>query len=247
MAWVLLATVGLSAGMVNTIAGGGSLITLPALIFFGLSPTEANGTNRVGILFQSVVATLQMRKDGAVPTDMLVRVLPPVLLGAAGGVTVALYIDDDLMRRVIGGLMLLMVPVILARPKRWLVAITDAEPIEKLGFSGWAAFLGVGFYAGFIQAGVGVFFLASMVLLGGLDLVRGNGVKVAAIAVLTVPVLAAFIVWDLVIWAPGLVLASGAAVGGWIGANLTVAWGPSFVRWVLIAVVVVSGARLLFS
>ena len=157
-----------------------------------------------------------------------------------------MYIDDDLLRKVIGGLMLLMVPVIVARPKRWLVEENNGLASE-IGAVGKLAFVGVGFYAGFIQAGVGVFFLASMVMLGGLDLVRGNGVKVAAIAVLTVPVLAAFVIWDRVVWAPALVLASGAAVGGWIGANMTVAWGPTFVRWVLIAVVVVSGIRLLIG
>jgi hypothetical protein len=187
-----------------------------------------------------------MQRDGKVPHAVVKGVLSPVLVGAAIGVVGALWISDDWMRRVVGGLMLLMVPVIVARPKRWLAdAEADTAFDPKLGPRGWMVWTSVGLYAGFIQAGVGVFLLAAMVRMAGQDLVRGNGAKVATVAVLTVPALGVFIAGGLVVWAPGLVLAAGASVGAWMGAKMTVSWGPQFVRWVLVLVVLSSGFHLL--
>ncbi len=107
--------------------------------------------------------------------------------------------------------------------------------------------MGVGFYAGFIQAGVGFLFLAALVLLGGLDLVRANAVKVLAVFGLTVPVLAWFWWHDLVRWGPGLALAIGSGAGGWLGTRATLAGGPRFVRVAMLLIVVVSAVALLAS
>jgi len=239
-----LAAVGLFAGTVNTVAGGGSLITLPALIFLGLPPTVANGTNRVGVILQSAVATEHYRREALIEWGLGLRLLIPTGLGAALGAWLSVDIDEELFRRVIGAVMLVMLVAILARPKRWLDGRT-AEPPGHLRLTGPIVFFAIGAYGGFLQAGVGIFLLAGLVLVHGRDLLRANAIKVLLVAAFTVPPLLIFLWYDLVQWVPALVLATGSAAGGWVGARLTVTWGADLIRWVLVVVVTVSATRLL--
>lgn len=237
----LLVVVGLAAGAINTVAGGGSLLTIPALIFLGLPAPEANATNRVSVLLQSITATQQFRRRGLLPFR---RALAPVVwagLGAAGGAWLGASIDAESLERVIGVLMLVMLAVIVLNPKRWL------HPSERPAPAWLQAivFFVVGAYGGFLQAGVGFFLLFALAGLGGWDLVSGNGVKSFIVAVFTVPALAVFIWQDLIRWGPGLVLAAGSVVGAWLGTYLAVGWGPKFVRGVLVVMVAAAASKLL--
>jgi len=135
--------------------------------------------------------------------------------------------------------------VVLVKPKRFLEGRDGAAGAPVPGWAAQLIFLGVGLYGGFLQAGVGVFLLAALSLTRGLDLVRANAVKALLVAGFTVPPLAIFLAADLIAWAPGLVMAAGSAVGGWLGTKMTVSWGPGFVRWVLVVVVLVSSVKLL--
>lgn len=241
-----LVAAGLFAGVVNTLAGGGSLIGLPALILLGGLPAGvANGTNRVGVVLQSLVAAGQFHREGALDARAGWRLLPATCLGSAAGAWAAVLaadLDEAAFRRIIGVVMLAMLATLVAKPRRWL------EGRGEVAVPAWAeqlAFFGVGLYGGFLQAGVGVFLLAALVLTAGLDLVRGNAVKSMLVAGFTLPPLLLFVTSDLVAWAPGLALAAGSAAGGWLGTKLTVSWGPGFVRWVLIAVVTLSSIKLL--
>jgi uncharacterized membrane protein YfcA len=249
-----IAVIGVAAGAVNTIAGGGSLITIPALIFLGLPANVANATNRVGVLLQSLVATRQFRRAGLLDSDVVARTLPFAALGAVAGALVSVDIDEQLFRRVIGAAMLAMLAAIVMRPKRWLAGRAGRAGREegkqdesRPHWPGWRwlALFAVGFYGGFLQAGVGVFLLAALVVFAGQDLVRGNGAKSVLVALFTIPALAIYVYHDLVAWLPGGALAAGSALGGWIGAKLTVGRGAAFVRWVLVAVIAVSASRLL--
>jgi uncharacterized membrane protein YfcA len=237
-----LAGAGLLAGTVNTLAGGGSLIGLPALILLGDLPAAvANGTNRVGVILQSAVSAWQFQRAGVMDARDAARLLPVTCLGSAAGAWLSTDLDDALFRKVIGVVMILMLAVVLARPRRWLISAPEAA------WPPWAAqllFLGVGFYGGFLQAGVGVFLLASLVLARGQDLVRANAAKALLVAGFTVPPMAIFLAEDLIAWAPGLALAAGSAAGGWLGSRMAVSWGPAFVRWVLVGVVTLSSLKL---
>jgi len=155
----------------------------------------------------------------------------------------AVDIDRDLLEKVIGVAMLVMLLTIMAKPKRWLQGRTSGAAI----WIGWRylGFLAVGFYGGFLQAGVGVFLLAALVVFAGQDLVRANASKVLLVALFTVPALAIYIYSDLVAWRPGLALAGGSSVGAWLGARMTMSWGPRFVRWILVLVIATSSSRLL--
>ncbi len=240
---LLVALVGIFAGTVNTIAGGGSLITLPALIFLGVPPTVANGTNRVGVMVQSFTASASYHRRGLVDWRHAARLLGPIAVGTFIGAWASAQLDDDLFRKVIGAAMLCVLALMLAKPKRWLSDRPKAEPGPL-----WAripALLLVGFYGGFLCAGVGVVTLITLVLLEGCDLLRGNAIKVTLVGCCTLMSLFVFVEAGLVAWDVAISLAVGSSVGGWLGSHLTMSWGPPLIRWVLIGVVVVSSSRLL--
>jgi len=238
-----LTGVGVLAGAINTIAGGGSLICLPALIFFGLPANVANATNRIGVLIQSAIATRQFQRADKLDASAAVPLLIATSFGALVGSWLSVDIDEQMFRRVIGVVMLIMLGVLIFRPKRWLMGEDNHD--RKPG--GWqlVAFFFIGGYGGFLQAGVGLFLLAALVLLAGKDLVRANAIKALLVGMFTIPALVVFVISDLVAWIPGFALALGSGIGGWIGTKMTVSWGPQFVRWVLFVVIVVSSTRLL--
>ncbi len=247
MAWYLYLAVivaGFGAGFINTLAGSGSLITLPLLIFLGLPANVANGTNRVGVLFQNITSVDSFRRRQMLDWRGGFLLAVPAIAGSILGAQIAVNLDEEMMRRTIGGLMVVMLIVILVRPNRWLQGRPDALQ-KRPGWGQMALFFAIGIYGGFIQAGVGVFLLAGLVLSIGYDLVRANAVKVLIILCFTLAALAVFVYNDQVWWGFGLLLAIGNAVGGWVAAKVAVERGAAFVRWLLIAVIVVSAAQLL--
>lgn len=247
MEWYLYIAVvvaGFLAGFINTLAGSGSLITLPLLIFVGLPATVANGTNRVAILLQNVVGVSSFRRQGVLSFRRGLILAVPAALGAVVGAQIAVNLDEEMMRRVIGGLMLVMLVVVLIRPKRWLQGRPEAESAQST-WPQMLIFFAIGAYGGFIQAGVGIFLLAGLVLSAGYDLVRANAVKLLIVLSFTVFALGVFVINDQVNWLVGLVLAVGNMSGAWVASRMAVKRGARFVRWLLIAVLIVSGAMLL--
>jgi len=247
LAWYLYLAIvgaGFTAGFINTLAGSGSLITLPLLIFLGLPANVANGTNRVAILLQNVVGVSSFRQQRVLDVRRGLILAVPAVLGAIIGAQIAVGLDEQMMRRTIGAVMAVMAVVILIRPKRWL----EGRPEGVNHRPGWLqllVFFAIGVYGGFIQAGVGVFLLAGLVLGVGYDLVRANAVKVLIVFCFTPLALVVFLLEGQVQWIVGLVLAVGNMLGAWVASRLAVKRGTGFIRWLLIGVVVVSAAKLL--
>lgn len=247
MEWYLYPAVvaaGFACGFINTLSGSGSLITLPLLIFLGLPANVANGTNRVAILLQNVVGVTSFRRHKLLSFRRGLMLALPAVVGSILGAQIAVNLDETLMRRTIGALMVVMLIVILIRPKRWLEGrpeMTDRPP----SWLQLAVFFGIGVYGGFIQAGVGIFLLAGLVLGAGYDLVRANAVKVLIILCFTIPALAIFFLNDQVEWGIGLILAVGNMAGAWVAVRTAAEKGAKFVRWLLIGVVLVAGISLL--
>ncbi|MBW1771925.1 MAG: sulfite exporter TauE/SafE family protein [Deltaproteobacteria bacterium] len=235
---------GFGCGFINTLAGSGSLISLPVLIFLGLPANMANGTNRVGILIQTVVSLRSFKKQNMLDFRGGIMLALPAIVGAIIGAQIAVNLDEQMLRRVIGALMVVMLVFILARPKRWLKG-----QLEVLGRRPRALelviFFFIGAYGGFIQAGVGIFLLAGLVLGVGYDLVRANAVKVLIVLCFTAFAMVVFMINGQILWGMGLLLAVGNAGGGWLAAKLAIERGAGLVRWFLIAVVIVSAVKLL--
>jgi hypothetical protein len=235
---------GFIAGFINTLAGSGSLVTLPLLIFLGLPANVANGTNRVGVVFQNVVAVDSFHRQKVMDWRRGLILSIPAIIGSVIGAQIAVNLDETMMRRTIGALMVAMLVVILVRPRRWLEGRPELAD-KPFGWVQWLIFFAIGVYGGFIQAGVGIFLLAGLVLSAGYDLVRANAVKVLIVLLFTVSALAVFVMNQQVVWGIGFILAIGQMLGAWVAARMAVKRGAAFVRWLLIAVVAVSAAQLL--
>jgi len=240
----LVIAAGFACGFINTLAGSGSLISLPLLIFLGLPANVANGTNRVAILLQTMVSVNVFRKEKKLNFSNGLMLAAPAIVGAVIGAQIAVNLDEEMMRHVIGGLMVVMLIVIIIKPKRWLVG--REELMEKRpGPVQLLIFFGIGLYGGFIQAGVGIFLLAGLVLSAGFELVRANAVKNLIVMLFTVFALGVFIFNDQVRFEIGLILAVGNMLGAWVATKMAVQRGAEFVRYILIAVVIVSALVLL--
>lgn len=233
-----LAAVGVVSGVVNTLAGAGTLITLPALIFFGLPATEANATGRVGVALQSAAATATFRRQEVLDLRLGLRLLGPAAAGAVLGAWASSVVDPAIFQRVVAVAMLLVLgslfwsgPTATATPaaRRWRVPI----------------FFAIGVYGGFLQAGVGLFLIAALRAVEGMDLVSGNALKSFLVLGFTLVALAVFGVHGLVNFRVALALAAGSALGGWLGSHLSLRGGAPLIKGALTVVVLVSSSRLL--
>lgn len=239
--WAALFAAGLAAGVINVVAGGGSFLTLPVLIFLGLPATLANGTNRVAILLQGLAAVPGFHRHRVMPWRWALAASVPAVAGAVVGTWAALEIGDEAFEKVLA---LLMVAISL-----WtLLAPGHREPADVPYRSPWSpglvvAMFVIGVYGGFVQAGVGFLLLAATTW-AGLDLVRGNAVKVLATLVFTVVALAIFAGRGEVDWAAGLVLGAGSVAGALLGVRLTVLKGHRWVRAMVTAAVIVFAVLL---
>ena len=245
LGYPLLFAVGFLCGTLNVVAGGGSFLTLPVLIFLGLPPSVANGTNRVGIFLQNVAAVWSFRRYGLFDRTAIVWAGLPATLGAVLGTWLALAISDRAFQQILAFLMVaISLWTLWSPPKRGGGEGSAAAVPRALVLA--AGFFVCGVYGGFVQAGVGYLVLA-VTTAAGLDLVRGNAVKVTAILCLTALALLIFAWQGRVDWLLGLVLAGGTILGGVCGARLTVKKGHRWIRRVVTATVIVFALKLWFS
>lgn len=240
----LLFAVGIIAGILNVLAGGGSLLTLPLLIFMGLPSAVANGTNRIAIFCQNIFAIRGFRKRGVMPLELALLCTPPALIGSWVGANLAINLDDQMFNRILA---LIMLGVLI---------FTTIDPMkrfrsENIAFGFWrkvilvVSFFGVGIYGGFVQAGVG-FLVITALLVHGLDLVRINAIKVFVIFAYTFIALGVFVYHGQVNYLLGFALAGGNSLGGMIGPKLAVDKGHEWIKKVVSFTVLVFALKLLF-
>jgi len=235
---LILAFGGLAAGVINTMAGGGSTITVPLLVFAGVPGTYANGSNRVGILPACFAAIFSFRRLGISGFNDSRIVFLPVIFGSLVGSIVINEMGDDQFERLFG---FLVIPIVI---------LTLLPPTPKEKVSPWnrptmiLIFFGVGLYGGAIQAGVGLLMILALSR-SGFDLVVANSIKVMINALVTLIALPVFIFSGKISWGPALVLAAGLTLGGWIGAKWTVEGGEKVVRWVMVAAALGLSGKLL--
>jgi hypothetical protein len=234
---------GVVAGFINTLAGSGSLLTLPLLIVLGLPANVANATNRVGVLLQNVVAVTTFRRRGALPLTGSWKLIVPSVLGGILGAALAVDLDEELLRRTIGVLMLVLLAVMLLKPERWIAAHA-ATRTPRLTVE-VPLFFAIGVYGGFIQVSVGLFLLAGLVLGAGYNVVAANAMKNLIVLLFTAAALVVFVAHDQVEWLLGLLLGAGQALGAWLAAHVAVERGAAFVRSIVVVVTVASAAALL--
>lgn len=232
---------GVLAGIINTVAGGGSIITLPLLIFAGLPAGVANGTNRVAIVLQNVGALTSFRRRGLTVGREAWLLLLPSLLGAYVGARLAVDLDEHILRRVIGVVLVLMLIPILRRSSPGAGDRPLAPPSRPWV---WPVYFLIGAYGGFLQVGVGFLYLGLLSGVHRMDLVRSNLIKVFYVLMFSLLALGVFAAEGKIAWPEGLALAAGTAWGGWLGARIAVEKGERWIRVILVIAVVVAALRL---
>ncbi len=239
-----LISIGVVAGILNILAGGGSLLTLPLLIFFGLPAATANGTNRIAIFCQNIFAISGFKRQGIFPLRLALLATPPALLGSYFGANLAINIDEMVFRRLLACVMIAVLIFMLFDPMKRLRRPELPMTAGRLAVL-LVSFFAVGVYGGFVQAGVG-FLIITALLVHGLDLVRINAVKVLVIFAFTVVALGVFISHGQVDYVLGLSLAVGNSIGGWVAAHLAVRKGHDWIRHFVTVTVLIFALRLLW-
>lgn len=236
--YAALVGAGVAAGFINTMAGGGSLLTLPALMLLGLPANVANGTNRLAVVAQSLSGVIAFHREDKLHTEAVLPVATPTIAGAIVGAGVAAWAPPTILKPVLLGTMVLMALVMLVKPKLVL-----AEEGEQIG-SPWkspkalAGLFAAGVYGGFVQAGVGFVLLA---VLGGVlryDAVRGNALKLVCTLLFGTVALGIFVYAGQVVWIPAAILAVGTVIGSQLGVRFAVKVSPKVLRAILFVCVV---------
>jgi len=235
---VVLLVGGLLAGIINSLAGGGSLLSVPLLSLAGVGGTAANGTNRIAVLVQNITGAYGYARRDVGDRRRTIQVLIPAMVGGLFGSLVASQIPDEVFERIFGLLMLPLLYLSIRKPK------IDAEAEPWPLWISSLVFMGVGFYAGAVQAGVGLIILL-VLSRAGFDLVTANAMKTVVILGVTLIAVPVFILNDQVRWIPAAVLSVGMGIGGYVGANIAVDGGERVIRPVLIVVVLVLASRML--
>ena len=244
--YFLLFGVGSVAGALNVVAGGGSFLTLPVLIFLGLPPTVANGTNRVAIALQNVGAVWSFRRHGMIEWGSLLWAALPATFGAILGTWAALWVGDELFQKILAFLMVAVTVWTLWDPLKKTHSRAAGSSKTPVVAALVVGFFLSGIYGGFVQAGVGFLILAATSLAGP-DLVRGNAVKVLSVLCFTLTSLGIFAWQDKVHWWIGLALGTGTVLGGLVGVKLTVLKGHAWIKSVVTVTIIVFALRLWFG
>lgn len=236
----ILVAGGFAAGVINTLAGGGSLITVGLLVFLGLPGTVANGTNRVGVLVQNLTSAWRFRAEGVPGFRAAGAVLVPVLAGSLIGAYGISRVTPEAFERLFGVVMLVLLFPMLRSTTR-----ASAEPARQWSPAVRAlVFFAIGLYGGAIQAGIGIFVIFALSR-AGYDLVEANSIKVVLIAALTLVAVPVFVLSGQVDWPAAVALTLGFAAGGAAGVRVAVLGGERVIRPVLVAAVVALAGRML--
>jgi len=236
--------IGIIAGFINILAGGGSLLTLPILIFLGLPPTVANGTNRISIVFQNIFSVAGFKSKGVSEFPFAGYLAVSAFFGAIIGANIAVDIKGDLFNKILAVIMVVVVIYMAINPK-----ITVAHKERKKGKFFWLSiitFFFVGIYGGFIQAGIGFIMILALSGINHFTLVKTNAIKVFVALIYNISSIAIFAYSGLIDWKYGLYLSIGNAIGGWISSRYQVKKGDGFVRMFLIIMIILMAIKLWF-
>ena len=242
---LILIPVGIVAGFINTVAGGGSLLSLPVMIFMGLPPAMANGTNRVALFLQNISGVAGFKSKGVFVFPYSLWLGISALFGAIIGAKVSVELDDKTFNHIIALIMVGVVLLTIFNPGAKANSSTE-DLSKKSQLIGIISFFFIGIYGGFIQAGVGFIILGSLTYINKFSLVKANSIKVFVGLTYTIAALVVFIIEDQINWLYGLTLAIGNMTGAWIASRWSVEKGDVWIKRFLIVVVTILAIKLWF-
>ncbi len=231
---VILLVSGLVVGFINTLAGGGSAISLTVFMALGLPVQVANGTNRVAILMQNLSSTATFQRKGMLDWRGGVRLGLPAIVGTVVGAQVAVTIDEHIFQICLAAVMVSVLVFTLLGDR--LLKRTGAS-VRRVKLLHYLAFFGIGVYSGYVFVGTGYLILLATMGMLHMGIVRSNVVK-NFIILLAIPFsLAVFVLNGNVDWLYGLLHGVGNMVGAFLASHYAIGWGVKFLRWFMVAVV----------
>ena len=242
---LMLFGAGIVAGVINTLAGGGSLITLPLLIFLGLPSADANASNRVGIFVQNIFAVRGFKSKGVSVFPYGYYIAATAMVGAVIGAYIAVDISGQLFNRILAVIMIIVIIVTVLKPMLFKLKTEEIFNRNREATS-ILLFFGVGLYGGFIQAGIGFLMIAILTNIHGLNMAKTNSLKVFVALSYTALALIVFILEDKIRWEYGLSLAAGTSLGGWCASRWSVDKDDKWIRLFLVVTVVGLAIKLWF-
>ena len=236
--WVqplVAAVAALAAGTANTIAGGGTIISFPVLVWLGLSPVVANATNTVGLWMGSVGGAWSYRERLRTLERRWIWMALPALLGGGAGAWLLINLPADWFDRVapfmvIGASALVAVEPFIRRHLASFLSMSGAGA----RITAVVGVLVVSAYGGYFGAGIGILLLVSLALLGLDNLHQANALKNLLVVGIKGVAVAYFIVIGALHWPSALIMVAGSTVGGWTGGFLIREVQPETLRWIVV-------------
>ncbi|MCK5536406.1 MAG: sulfite exporter TauE/SafE family protein [Bacteroidales bacterium] len=241
----ILILAGFLVGVVNTFAGSGTAISYSVFMLLGISPQMANGTIRIGVVMQTLAASLSFYRNGKLDIGNAWKISIPIVLGSVLGAQIAVSINPEVFRKILIVIMLILLFLIFYKPEKWLKG-NQSEKCSSPKWWHYLVYLTIGIYGGFIHIGVGIFLLAALVLMAGYDLVNANGIKVFVVFVYSPFVLVVFMLNGQVEYLIGLIASVGNLLGGITASYFAVKKGASLVRIFLVIVIVLFIIKLIY-
>lgn len=236
---IVVIIAGIIVGFINTLSGGGSVISLSLLFLLGLPANIANGTNRISIFFQTLSSVGSFTRQKMFTNMKPVWLGIPATIGSVIGAYVAVDVSQKVIEIAMAVAMVVMVFFLFYKPDRWLKENPELLA-GKLQWWHMVLFFCLGLYGGFIQVGIGYFLLMALVLGVGYDLVKANAVKNLIVFFYAIFALFVFIIDGKVNYLYGLILSVGSIIGALIASHLAVKKGAGFIRAVIIASVILT-------
>jgi len=230
-------------GFIDAIAGGGGLIMMPALLFAGLSPLQALGTNKLQSVFGTGTALRNYWRSGLVEWRRNRLSVLFVFIGAAAGCIVVQSIQVRLLNLIIPVLLVVSAIYVLLSPR-----MTDDDAHHRVSSNGYAPLGGaIGFYDGFFGPGTGTFFTTSLVALRGYGLTKATALTKLFNFTSNVASVLLFALGGHMLWLLGLCMAAGAMLGGWLGSHTALKFGARLIRPLLVVISLGLTGRLLWG
>ena len=242
---LILLGIGLFAGVVNTLAGGGSLVTLPVLILFlGLDEATANGTNRLMVISAALVASYGYRSKKIVTHPYGLYFGLVATLGAIIGAKIAIDMDGDTFKRFLAIIMITVGIIIVFRSKSIASLDLPERLTGKYLIAGLIGFFFIGIYGGFLQAGVGIVIMLLLTQLNRMNLLRTNSVKAFSVFVYSIAAVLIFALDGKILWMVGLWMVLGSVIGAWLSSRWSVKKGDKVIRITLLIMVSYMAVKL---
>ncbi len=242
---LFLVIIGFLAGIINTLAGGGSLLTLPFLIFLGLPPHLANGTNRIVIVAQSLSGTLGYRSKGLHSFPFNVYLGLSASFGAYLGAQIAIDLDGSIFNKILAIIMIFVGILISFRQKNMEFKFPERLEGKYLFWSVFGFFL-IGIYGGFINAGIGIVIMLFLNRFNRMTLVKTNATKVAVVFIYSLVALIIFAYNDAVNWKMGFLMAFGTLFGAWFSSRWSVKKGDGVISYAMLFSLTIIALKLWF-